>query len=70
MGIVVTKDSLRPYSMVPQTRDDDGFTSINLEDPPINGMYIDRVPATTTKRWKEVFRGTKQHRLSSKGNGR
>lgn len=70
MGIVVTKDSLRPYNMVPQTRDDDGFTSINLEDPSTNGMYINRVPATTTKRWQEVFRGTKQHRLSSQRNGR
>lgn len=68
MGIVVSKDKLRPYSRVQQT--DDCFTSINLEAGSSNGMHLDRVPATSQRRWQKVFGGAQQHRFAPQGDGR
>ena len=40
MGIVVTKDSLRPYTNIPTEEADpeSGHTSINVSVPSTNGM--------------------------------
>lgn len=70
MGIVVTKDKLRPYSRIDQSDNDDCFTSINLEMGSSNGMHLDRVPATSQRRWEKMLNGTQQHRLAPQGDGR
>lgn len=70
MGVVVSKDRLRPYSRVQHSDTDDCFTSINLETGSSNGMHLDRVPATSQRRWQKMFTGAQQHRFAPQGDGR
>ena len=72
MGIVVTKDSLRPYTNVPTEEADPemGHTSINVSVPFPNGVSSKHAQTFTSQRWETVLGRAQSNRQPLKGNGR
>ena len=65
MGIIVSKESLRPYHSI-STVDETEFHSINMELGQTNGMSVGK--EFHKKRWNQMFRKSQNDRFSSTGD--